>query len=182
MSIRVLGIIGSLRAGSYNARLLQAAIELAPTEIAITPVTLGDIPPYNADVEAQGDPPAVAALRAAVRDAGAVLFSSPEYNYGTPGVLKNAIDWVSRPVATTPFARKPAAIMGASQGPSGTMRMQPQLRVTVQSIGMYVMPKPEIVITHCKDKFDAAGNLTDEKTREHLAGFLAAFTAWVRRF
>lgn len=182
MSIRVLGIIGSLRAGSYNARLLHTAIELAAGELAITPVTLGDIPPYNADVEAQGDPPAVAALRAAVRDAGAVLFSSPEYNYGTPGVLKNAIDWVSRPPKDSPFTRKPAAIMGASQGPSGTMRMQLQLRNTLQSVEMYVMPKPEIVIAHCKDKFDAQGRLTDEKARELLTRFLAAFGEWTRRF
>ena len=182
MSIRVLGIIGSLRAGSYNARLLRAAIAVAPGELSITPMTLGEIPLYNADVEAQGDPPGVAVLRAAVRDTNAILFSSPEYNYGIPGVLKNAIDWISRPPKNSPFSGKPAAIMGASQGPSGTMRMQLQLRSTLQSVGMYVMPKPEVVVTHSKDKFDADGKLTDEKTREHVATFLASFVTWVRRF
>lgn len=182
MSVRVLGIIGSLRAGSYNARLLHAAITLSPSDLSITPVTLGDVPLYNADVEAQGDPPGVAALRAVVRGADAILFSSPEYNYGIPGVLKNAVDWISRPSKDSPFARKAAAIMGASQGPSGTMRMQLQLRLALQSVEMYVMPKPEIVVTHCKDKFDASGTLIDDKTREHIASFLAAFAAWVGRF
>lgn len=182
MSIRVLGIIGSLRASSYNAQLLHAAMALAPSDLSIVPVTLGDVPLYNADVEAQGDPPGVAALRAAVRDADAILFASPEYNYGVPGVLKNAVDWISRPPKDSPFSRKAAAIMGASQGPSGTMRMQLQLRLALQSVEMYVMPKPEIVVTHAKDKFDAAGNLTDEKTREHVASFLSAFLVWVGRF
>lgn len=182
MSIRVLGIIGSLRAGSYNARLVHAAIELAPGELSITSMTLGDIPLYNADVEAQGYPAGVPALRTAIRDSDAILFSSPEYNYGVPGVLKNAIDWISRPPKDGLFDRKPAALMGASQGPSGTMRMQLQLRNTLQSVGMYVMPKPEIVVTHSKDKFDAEGKLTDEKTREHLTRFLAAFVEWAQRF
>jgi chromate reductase len=182
MSIRVLGIVGSLRAASDNSRLLAAAIELAPPELSITPHSLADVPLYNADVQAQGDPPGVAALRAAVRDADAVLFASPEYNFGVPGVLKNAIDWISRPPAQTPFARKPAAIMGASTGPSGTMRMQLELRLALQSMGTYTMPKPEIVIPHCKDKFDAEGRLIDANTREHLARFLVAFAEWTKLF
>jgi chromate reductase len=182
MSIRVLGIVGSLRAESYNGRLLAAAIELAAPELSIRPHSLADVPLYNADIQAQGEPPGVAALRAAVRDSDAVLFASPEYNFGVPGVLKNAIDWISRPPAHTPFARKPAAIMGASTGPSGTMRMQFELRLALQSMGTYTMPKPEIVVTHCKDKFDAQGRLTDEGTREHLARFLLAFVEWTKRF
>jgi chromate reductase len=182
MSIRVLGVVGSLRAASYNGRLLAAAIELAPPELSITPHSLGDVPLYNADIQAQGEPPAIVALRAAVHDAGAMLIASPEYNFGAPGVLKNAIDWISRPPATSPLARKPVAIMGASQGVSGTMRMQLELRLTLQSVGTYTMPKPEIVVTHCKDKFDAEGRLTDANTREHLARFLAAFVEWTRRF
>lgn len=180
--IRVLGIIGSLRAASYNAWLLRAAAELAPPELTIVPFDLAGVPLFNQDLEAHGDPAGVAALRAAVRDSAAVLIASPEYNYGVPGVLKNAIDWISRPPGQAPFHRKPVAIMGASQGGSGTMRMQPQLRVTLQALEAYAMPKPEVVVASCRDKFDAEGRLTDEKTRAHLKKFLAAFLEWTRRF
>lgn len=180
--VRVLGLNGSLRRASYNGFLLRAAIELAPAELTISPFELGAIPLYNADVDAAAEPAPVAALRAAVAGAGALLIASPEYNYGIPGVLKNAIDWISRPPDSSPFLRKPVAIMGASTGPSGTMRMQLQLRATLQSVEMYAMPKPEIVVPSCKDKFDSGGRLTDEKTREYLAKFLAAFLAWVHRF
>lgn len=181
-SLRVLGIVGSLRAASYNGWLLHAATELAPPELTITTHALAAIPPYNQDVETLGDPTPVAVLRAALRDAGAVLIASPEYNYGVPGVLKNAIDWISRPPDKAPLRRKPVAIMGAGRGGSGTMRMQLQLRQTLQSLEAYAMPKPEVAVPFCVDKFDATGRLTDEKTREHLRGFLVAFAEWTRRF
>lgn len=181
--IRVVGISGSLRAASYNGWLLRAAVECAPPELAIESFSgLAEIPPYNQDVESQGDPASVAALRAAVLQAGGLLIASPEYNYGVPGLLKNAIDWISRPAGRSPLQKRPVAIMGASTGPSGTMRMQPQLRLTLQSLDAYAMPRPEVVVPFCKDKFDAEGRLTDEKTREHLKGFLAAFAEWIRRF
>jgi chromate reductase len=181
-TLRVAGIVGSLRAASYNGFLLRAAAELAPPGMTITPAGLAEIPLYNQDVEAQGDPAPVAALRAAVRDADAVLIASPEFNYGVPGVLKNAIDWISRPSGRSPLQRKPVAIMGASQGGGGTMRMQPQLRLTLQALEAYAMPKPEVFVPFCRDKFDAEGRLIDVKTREHLEGFLAAFADWTRRF
>jgi chromate reductase len=181
-TVRVLGVVGSLRADSYNGRLLLAAAELAPPELAIVRYGLAEIPVYNADVETQGEPAGVAALRAAVRDADALLIASPEYNYGIPGVLKNAIDWISRPPGRSPLQRKPVAIMGASQGGSGTMRMQPQLRLTLQALEMYAMPKPEVLVPFCRDKFDDVGRLTDEKTREQLSRFLTAFAEWTRRF
>ena len=181
-TVRVIGIVGSLRAASYNGWLLHAAAELAPPGLTIVPFGIAEIPLYNQDVEAQGDPAPVAALRAAVRDADAVLIASPEFNHGLPGVLKNAIDWISRPPGRPPLQRKPVAIMGASQGGSGTMRMQPQLRMTLQALEAYAMPKPEVVVPFCKDKFDAEGRLTDEKTREHLKVFLVAFLDWTRRF
>jgi chromate reductase, NAD(P)H dehydrogenase (quinone) len=181
-TLHVVGIVGSLRAASYNGWLLRAATELAPADLTIAPVRLAEIPAYNHDVEAVGEPAPVASLRAAVRDANAVLFVSPEYNYGVPGVLKNAIDWISRPPADSPLLRKPIAVMGASGGPSGTMRMQLQLRQTLQAIGAYAMPKPEMVVTFCRDKFDAEGRLTDENTREHLSRFLIALADWTRRF
>jgi chromate reductase, NAD(P)H dehydrogenase (quinone) len=181
-TVRVLGIVGSLRVASYNAWLLRAATELAPPELAITPSGLAQIPGYNADIGAPDEPAPVAALRVAIRDASALLIASPEYNYGIPGILKNAIDWISRPPRGSPLERKPVAIMGASTGGGGTVRMQLQLRQTLQAVGMYAMPGPEIFVTFCRDKFDGDGHLTDEKTREHLKGFLAAFLAWTRRF
>ena len=110
------------------------------------------------------------------------MIASPEYNYGVPGLLKNALDWISRPSGRSPLERKPVAIMGASIGGSGTIRMQLQLRETLQAVSMYAMPRPEVAVTFCRDKFDAEGRLTDEKTREHLKGFLAAFAEWTRRF
>jgi len=182
MSLRILGICGSLRAASYNGWLLRAAAELAPSGMTIAVHELAAIPQYNQDVEARGDPAPVAALRDALRDAGAALIASPEYNYGVPGVLKNALDWISRPHDQAPLRRKPVAIMGSSRGGSGTMRMQLQLRLTLQALDAYAMPKPEIVIPHCVEKFDSAGRLTDVTTREHLATFLDAFAVWARRF
>ena len=181
-ALRVLGIVGSLRTGAYNASLMNAAAALAPPGVTIDRCSLADIPVYNQDVEAHGDPAAVASLRAAVRDASALLVASPEYNYGVPGVLKNAIDWISRPPGKSPLPRKPVAIMGVSSGPSGTMRMQIQLRVTMQALDMYAMPKPEISMSFCKDKFDADGRLTDPKTLEHLKAFMLSFAEWARRF
>ena len=181
-TVPVLGIVGSLRAASYNGWLLRAAAELAPPELAISPFGLAQIPGYNADEGLPDEPAPVAALRAAVRDASALLIASPEYNYGVPGVLKNALDWISRPSDRSPLERKPVAIMGASVGGSGTMRMQLQLRLTLQAVEMYAMPKPEVVVGFCRDKFDADGRLTDDRTRDHLKGFLAAFLEWTRRF
>lgn len=181
-TLRVAGIVGSLRAASYNGWLLRAAAELAPPGLTIVPVSLVDIPMFNQDVEAVGEPVAVATLRAVLREADALLIASPEYNYGPPGVLKNAIDWISRPPGNAPLHKKPVAIMGAGPGGSGTMRMQSHLRLTLQAIGAYAMPKPEVGVVSCRDKFDTEGRLTDQKTREHLEGFLVAFADWTRRF
>jgi chromate reductase len=181
-TLRVAAIVGSLRVASYNGWLLRAAGELASPELTLVPVGIAEVPLFNQDVETAGDPAPVAAFRAALQEADAVLIASPEYNYGMPGVLKNAIDWVSRPPGRSPLPRKPVAIVGASSGPSGTMRMQLQLRQTLQAVGAYVMPKPEIVVTSCRDKFDTDGRLADEKTREHLQAFLSAFADWTRRF
>jgi chromate reductase len=181
-AVPVLGLCGSLRAASYNGWLLRAAVGSAPPGLAITIHGLAGIPVYDADVAADRDPAPVAALRGAIASTSAVLIASPEYNYGIPGGLKNAIDWVSRPAGRSPLHRKPVAIMGASTGPSGTMRMQVQLRSTLQSLDMYAMPKPEMVVTRCEEKFDHDGRLTDPSTREHLDAFLAAFAQWIRRF
>src|SRR5688572_1770438 len=180
--MRVLGIAGSLRKASFNRALLRAAQELAPKEMEITTFDLAPIPSYNEDVEKQGDPPPVAALKEAIRAADALLVVSPEYNFGIPGVLKNAIDWASRPPGKSPLNGKPAAIMGASQGTGGTIRMQMALRQTFLFTETYVLLKPEVLVARAQDKFDAEGRLTDEKTREFVGKLLAALVPWAQKF
>jgi chromate reductase, NAD(P)H dehydrogenase (quinone) len=182
VSVRVLGIAGSLRKASFNRALLRAAEELKPKEMEITTFDLAPIPSYNEDVEKQGDPAPVAALKEAIRAADALLFVSPEYNYGIPGVLKNAIDWASRPPGKSPLNGKPAAILGASQGMGGTMRMQLALRQTFLFTKTHVMLEPEVYVARAQDKFDAEGRLTDEKTREFVGKLLAALVPWAQKF
>lgn len=179
-TINVLGICGSLRKGSLNRAALAAAIEEAPEDVSITVAEIGDIPPYNEDVRAQGFPEPVARLRKQIADADAILFASPEYNYSIPGVLKNAIDWASRP-PDQPFAGKPAAVMGASPGMIGTARAQYHLRQCAVFLDLKMLTKPEVMIGGAGDKFDDAGRLTDDKTREFLRKQLEALAAWTRK-
>ncbi len=177
--VEVLGIAGSLRAGSYNRGLLRAAQELAPPGMVVRIWEgLREIPPYDADVEALGDPPPVAALRLAVASAGALLVATPEYNHSVPGVLKNAIDWVSRPPASTPLAGKVAAILGASPGPMGTVRAQVDLREILRPIGVSVVPAPEVMVSNAAQHFDTAGRLVDEATRKRVAALLVELARW----
>ncbi len=183
MSIRIVGIAGSLRAGSLNHALIRAAAELAPASLEIRVYEgLGDIPPFNEDVERQGDPAAVRALKAAIQDADALLVATPEYNYGVPGVLKNAIDWVSRPAGKSPLNRKPAAIMGASMGMHGTARAQLALRQTFVFTETWTMLRPEVYVGRAHEKVDATGRLTDEPTRKQIGKLLEAFVEWIGRF
>jgi chromate reductase len=183
MAFRVLGICGSLRAGSFNRTLLRTAVEIAPPDLSITIYErLREVPPYDGDVEAQGDPEPVAAFKQAIRDADGLLIATPEYNYGVPGVLKNAIDWASRPPGKSPLNGKPAAIMGASMGAQGTARAQLALRQTFVFTETHAMLRPEVLVARAQDKVDAQGRLTDEATRKFLGQFLAAFQAWLSRF
>jgi chromate reductase len=180
--IVVCGIAGSLRAGSFNKMLLRAAGELAPAEMEIRPFgRMAEIPPYDADLEAKGAPEPVQALKRAVREAAAVLVCTPEYNWSVPGVLKNAIDWASRPPSETPFAGKPVALAGASPGAVGTARAQQHLRLVLASNGALVLPGPEVLVARCQEKFDASGKLADEATRRYLARLLEALAAAARR-
>lgn len=182
-AIRVLGIAGSLRSGSLNRSLLRAAEELVPAGMEIQVFEgLGQIPPYNADVESQGDPAPVAAWKEAIASADALLFVTPEYNYAVPGVLKNAFDWASRPPGKSPLNRKPAGIMGVSGGNSGTARAQLALRQSFVFTETYAMLRPEILVPRGAEKFDAEGRLTDERTREAVRKFLAALLEWVVLF
>src|SRR3954470_20529351 len=180
-SLEVVGIAGSLRQGSFNRALLRAAAEAAPDNMHVTIHEIGDVPLYNADLEAAGAPPAVTTLREAIRRAHGLLIATPEYNHGVPGVLKNTIDWLSRPPRGSALDGKPAAIMGASPGMTGTARAQTQLRQAFVFTNTYALPQPEVLVAKASDKFDASGRLTDEPTREFLKTFLEKFAAWIVR-
>lgn len=183
MAIRVAGICGSLREASINKGLLRAAVELAPAGMEIQVYTrLGEIPPYNEDVLAKGDPEPVADMKNFIGDSDALLIVSPEYNYGVPGVLKNAIDWASRPSGKCVLNRKPAALMGCSPGLGGTIRCQHALRQSFVFTETHVMSQPEIKIPSAAALFDASGKLTDENTRQHVKKFLDSFAVWIGRF
>ena len=179
--VRVIGIAGSLRAGSFNRALLRAATELAPEGMEIRTFDIAPIPLYNGDVEEKGDPEPVTALKAAIREADALLVATPEYNYGVPGVLKNAIDWASRPPDKTPLRGKPAAIMGATIGAHGTVRAQLQLRQAFLFTGTHALLSPEVLVTRAQEKFDNEGRLTDEATRAYVRKLLEALRDWTRR-
>jgi len=171
---RILGISGSLRERSYNRALLRAAAELAPEGVEIEEFDLREIPLYDADVEAAGDPEPVAKLRAAVAQADALLFATPEYNRGTSGVLKNAIDWLSRPALASVLRWKPVAIMGASTGRGGTRNAQAQVRDALLFPGAILVAEPEVAIPLAWERFDENGELTDERMRKTLRELLDA--------
>ncbi|TMA35430.1 MAG: NAD(P)H-dependent oxidoreductase [Deltaproteobacteria bacterium] len=180
--MRVFGLAGSLRKGSYNRALLRAAVRLAPEELQILVFDrLREIPPYNADVEAEGDPEPVAALKAAIRAADALLVVTPEYNYGVPGVLKNAIDWASRPPGHSVLDGKPAALMGATPGRTGTARAQLALRQSFVFTGTPVLPGPEVLVAEAHQKFGEDGTLRDEATQKHVRELLERLVRWTER-
>jgi chromate reductase len=177
-SRRLVAISGSLRRGSYNTAAARAALEVLPEGWTGELVLLHEIPPYNEDVRTeQGYPPAVARLRETIRAADALLIVSPEYNYSIPGVLKNAIDWVSRP-PQQPLADKPVATMGASPGAFGTVRMQPHLRFVLASLGAQLLWRPDVLIRDAGSKFDDSGRLVDSETREQIARLVEALCVW----
>lgn len=178
--MRVVGISGSLRKGSLNTAALRAAQELAPEGMTIEAAPIGDLPLYDDDLRAAGYPAPVERLRAQIASADAVLFVTPEYNYSIPGVLKNAIDWASRP-PDQPFADKPVAIMGVTGGLLGTARAQYHLRQMLVFLNCHPVNKPEVMIGQAAQKFDADGRLTDEATREHVRKLLAALAEWTAR-
>jgi chromate reductase len=178
----VVGIAGSLRTRSFNRGLLRAAQAVAPAGMQITILDVTPIPLYNADVEAQGDPAPVAQLKSSVQQADALLIAVAEYNYGMSGVLKNTIDWLSRPPDHSVLHGKPAALMGASPGMAGTTRAQLQLRQTFVYTQTWVMPPPpEVLVAQAQEKFDAEGQLTDEDTRDRIRTLLEALVTWTRR-
>jgi chromate reductase, NAD(P)H dehydrogenase (quinone) len=174
--MRLLGIAGSFREGSYNRGLLRAAAELAPGGVELVEFDLRGLPFYDGDLEAAGDPDSVTALKDAIRRADALVIATPEYNRGIPGVLKNAIDWASRPALASPLAGKPVALMGASTGLGGTARAQQQLRDALEFPGAIVLQQPEVLVSEAYLRFDEHGELVDEQTREEIAALLAELT------
>lgn len=179
-TIKVLAICGSLRKASLNAAALRAAQALAPPGMSIAVAEIGDLPLYNEDLRVGGDPPAALRLKQQIRDADAILFVTPEYNYSLPGVLKNAIDWASRP-PDPPFVGKPAAIIGVSPGTTGTARAQYHLRQIGVFLELYFINKPEVMIGNAAQRFDADGRLTDDKTGDFIAALLVALRDWTIR-
>src|SRR4051812_43428599 len=171
--MKVLGISGSLRQGSYNTMALRAAQKLAPAGVTLDIADIGNIPLFNDDVRAAGEPASVTALKAQVREADAVLLATPEYNFSIPGVLKNTLDWMSRP-PEPPFDGKTVAIMGASPGPVGTARVQYDLRKVLVFMNAFTVNKPEVFISHCATRFNAQGELTDEATAKFITDLLVS--------
>jgi chromate reductase, NAD(P)H dehydrogenase (quinone) len=179
-SIKVLGFAGSLRKASWNRGLLRAAQQAAPSRVTIEVFDISGIPLYSEDVRQQGFPPDVQEFRERIRAADALLIATPEYNYSVPGLLKNAIDWASRP-PDQPFQDKPIALMGASAGMAGTTRAQHHLRQSFVYLDGRLLAHPEVLIPAAAQKFDERGNLTDEPSKKLVADLLEALAAWTRR-
>ena len=179
-SLVICAISGSLRRGSYNTAALHAAAELAPEGVSIVEASIADVPLYDEDARAAGFPASVIRVQYAIASADAVLIATPEYNYSASGVLKNAIDWVSR-TDPQPFADKPVAIMGASPGSVGTAREQYDLRKMFVYLDAHVLNKPEVMISAAHTRFNADGRLTDEATRKFVASLVMALRDWTYR-
>ena len=178
--IRILGISGSLRRASYNRAALRAAMRLVPEGVTLDIFELDGIPGFNQDQE--GNPPArVVELKERIRQADAILIVTPEYNYSVPGVLKNAIDWASRPYGDSAWDGKPAAIMGASVGTIGTARAQYHLRQIFVFLNMFPINQPEVMIGNAHERFDAQGDLTDETTKNFIRQLLQNLVDWTQR-
>jgi chromate reductase len=180
--VRAVGLAGSLRAGSYNRLLLDNAIRLAPDTLDIVAFDrIGEIPSFNEDVAARGDPPAVAALRAAITGSDALVIATPEYNYGVPGVLKNALDWVSVPPGRSGLEGRVVAMMGASPSILGTARAQTQLRQLFVFTQSHVVPYPEVFVTKAAQRFDDGGVLTDPGATKLIGRLLVNLVDLCRR-
>jgi chromate reductase len=178
--LSILGFAGSLRNGSYNRALLRVAADLVPKDVKLDIFDLEGIPPFNQDLE-NSMPEIVKKFKAKIRSADAILIATPEYNYSLPGVLKNAIDWASRPYGDNSFDGKPVAVMSASIGMLGGARAQYQLRQVFVFLNMHPLNQPEVLVTFANQKFDDKGKLTDEKTKEFIKQLLQALVVWTRK-
>jgi len=178
--ITILGFAGSLRRNSYNKSLLHAAKELVPEDAVIDIFDLEGIPPFNQDLENQM-PEKVKEFKARIKASDAILIATPEYNYSIPGVLKNAIDWASRPYGDNSFQDKPVAVMSASMGMLGGARAQYHLRQTFVFLNMHPINAPEVIVNFADEKIDENGRVTDGETREKIRQLLESLVAWTKR-
>lgn len=178
--IRILGIAGSLRRESYNRAALRAATQLVPEGTIIDVFELDGFPGFNQDEE-QHPPAKVVEFKRRIREADAILIVTPEYNYSVPGVLKNAIDWASRPYGDSAWNGKPAAIMGSSIGSIATARAQYHLRQMMVFLNMFPINQPEVMIGNAQDRFDSQGNLTDDATKNLIRQLLQNLVEWTQR-
>lgn len=178
--VKIAGICGSLRAASYNRGLLRVAAVSVPDGASMEVVEIGDLPLFNEDLEKPSWPEPVMAFRRALWRADAILFVTPEYNAGMPGVLKNAVDWASRPHRSSPLDCKPVALLGATAGRGSTLQAQAQLREALVYTGSCTLSQPEFSLTRASTAFDAAGRLIEDDAREALRELLDTFAQWVR--
>ena len=181
--IRVLGISGSLRRGSYNSALLRAATRLMPGDAILEVASIRGIPLYDYDIEVQGIPAAVTQLKEAVVAAAGVLLVTPEYNNSLPGVFKNAIDWLSRPPSDIKrvFGGRPFALIGTSPGPFGTVQSQTAWLPVLRTLGTHAWFGGRLAVARAGNVFDEEGNLKDAAIAEQLKQYLAAYVGFVRR-
>lgn len=180
-ALRLLGLPGSLRPGSFNRALLQAAATLLPDGVELELLDLADFPLYDGSLDNDEDrPEPVNRIKSRIAAADGLLIATPEYNFGIPGVVKNALDWVSRPGFKSPMAGLPVGLMGASPGGLGTARAQEQLKLTLLAMLSRVFPHPGVLVGKCGSKFDSDLHLTDEATRDFLGDYLSGFSEWAR--
>jgi len=179
-NLKILGFAGSLRKGSYNKSLLRSAIQLLPSDTTLEIFDLSDIPPYNQDLD-NNMPSRVKEFKTKIRESDALLIATPEYNYSVPGLLKNAIDYGSRPYGDNPFDDKPVAIMSASVGMIGGARAQYHLRQMFVFLNMHPVNVPEVIVTFASEKFDSEGNLLEDNTKKFLTQLLQNLSMWTRK-
>ena len=179
--MKLIGISGSLRKESYNTRLLQAAGELLPDGVSLDIVTCHDIPLYNGDLDGETKPDSVISLKAAIAKADGILFASPEYNYSFSGVLKNCIDWASRPAYKSVLAGKPAGIVCVAKGHVGGGRSHAHLMQVLSATLTPVVPAPPFLVPLSSETFDAQGALSDGVVRQKIQRYLADLVAWINR-
>ncbi len=178
--LKILAFAGSLRKGSYNKALIRCAVKVAPQNLAIEVFDLEGIPPYNADLE-KTPPQRVVEFKEKIRGADALLMATPEYNYSISGVLKNALDWASRPKEDTPLMGKPVAIMSASTGVLGGARAQYHLRQCFVFLDMHPVNDPQVMLAHADKNVGADGEINNEQTQKLVRQLLEALAAWVIR-
>lgn len=178
--ISILGFAGSLRKGSFNHLALRAAQNLLPDNASLETFDINGLPGFNQDDEAN-PPEKVIDLKSRIRNADAILFVTPEYNYSVPGVLKNAIDWASRPYGDSAWTGKPVAVMGASIGALGTARAQYHLRQMFVFLNMHAVNQPEVMISNAHKRFDDQGRLIDEVAQKLIRQLLEELVSWTRQ-